>query len=55
MKALMGNLAKLVRKDKEGKQGLREFITSGKDEMVITLSNGEKFVVSREKRAETAA
>lgn len=47
MKALMGELAKKVRKDKQGREALRRFLSAHEEEMDIQLSNGERYRVSR--------
>lgn len=48
MKALMGKLAIKVRKDKKGREELRRFLSESQaDEMVIVLSSGERYRVSR--------
>lgn len=47
MKALMGDLAKLIRQDAEGSKQLREFLVSGLDNQEITLSDGTKYIISR--------
>lgn len=52
MKALMGKLAEAIRNDSKGRKDLREFIYSGGDEKVITLDNGKKYKVSRNKPVE---
>lgn len=54
MKALMGNIAKEIRKDSQGKEALRSFIKSGSDSKRIELSNGKSYTITSEKRAETA-
>ncbi|MBB1300994.1 hypothetical protein H5183_06565 [Pseudoalteromonas sp. SR44-8] len=47
MKALLGNLAKIVKGDPSGNRQLREFISSSsKESTVITLSNGKKYRIS---------
>lgn len=47
MKALVGNLAKMIRGDRDGRKQLREFIASGSTEpALITLSNGKKYMIS---------
>jgi len=47
MKALMGELAKKVRKDKQGREALRRFLSTSEEEMDIQLSNGKRYRVSR--------
>ncbi|MFL7018032.1 hypothetical protein [Vibrio cyclitrophicus] len=54
MKALMGKIAKEIRKDAEGKKELRLFIKSGGGSKKIHLSNGKTYTITSEKRAETA-
>lgn len=49
MKALMGELAKLIRDDSQGRKDLREFIRDGNSERVISLKNGKKYKISRER------
>lgn len=50
MKALMGNIAKQIRKDIKGRIELQKFIGSGEDSRVIKLSNGKSYVITSEKR-----
>lgn len=48
MKALMGEIAKKVRKDPKGREGLRAFVINrGSDSATITLKDGKKYIVSR--------
>lgn len=50
MKALMGELAKKIRKDERGSEELSSFVVdSGSDFTVITLSNGTKYKVTRKR------
>ena len=50
MKALMGDIAKKVRKDPLGREGLRAFVIERhKDSATITLRDGKKYIVSRRK------
>lgn len=48
MKALLGNLAKKIKRDPKGSEQLRLFIsTSSKESELITLSDGKKYRISR--------
>ncbi len=49
MRALMGEKAQKIMKDPNGRQQLRDFLASGKKEIEITLSSGEKMTVSSER------
>ncbi|EJL6524635.1 hypothetical protein RDG66_12150 [Vibrio cholerae] len=55
MKALMGEMAKKIRKDKDGKEALRRFVKSDSNCKKITLSNGKTYTITREKRQENMA
>ncbi|MDW2193154.1 hypothetical protein [Vibrio sp. 1641] len=55
MKALMGEIAKAIRNDTDGKEALRKFVKSRSNSKVILLSNGKKYVITNEKRAEKAS
>jgi len=45
MKALLGKLGSLIKKDKLGKQGLKEFIVSGDSSKIITLESGKRYKI----------
>tara|TARA_S200002703_G_C3689120_1_gene211585 strand:+ start:248 stop:394 length:147 start_codon:yes stop_codon:yes gene_type:complete len=45
MKALKGNLAKIILSDEKGKIAMKEFIASGEYSAIITLSNGKSYRV----------
>ncbi len=50
MKALMGELAKKIRKDENGSEALSSFLTaSDADSQIITLSDGSRYKVSRKR------
>ncbi len=49
MRALMGELAKIVRKDPKGREALRRFAAEGAERAIIELSDGRKFIVSTQK------
>lgn len=51
MKALMGKIAKEIRRDSKGKGELRDFIKSSSDSEKIQLSNGKTYTITSEKRA----
>lgn len=51
MKALMGSIAKLVMKDSQGREQLGDFVANRHlKEKTITLSDGKKYTISREKK-----
>jgi hypothetical protein len=54
MKALMGKIAKEIRKDASGKKELMRFLNSSSDSKKIRLTNGKEYTITSEKRAETA-
>ncbi|MCH1927085.1 hypothetical protein L9G74_13635 [Shewanella sp. C32] len=43
MKALMGELAKKIRKDVKGREAMKLFLTEGATEKTIKLSDGKKY------------
>lgn len=45
MKALKGNLAKIILSDEKGKIAMKSFIASGESSAIITLSNGKSYRV----------
>lgn len=45
MKAPKSKLASIIQNDSKGAIELRNFISSGKSECVITLSNGKKYKI----------
>jgi len=45
MKALKGNLAKIILSDEKGKIAMKEFIASRESSAIITLSNSKSYRV----------
>ena len=55
MKALLGNLAKIIKGDVKGNKQLKAFISdSSKESEIITLSNGKKYRVTTSSPKEKA-
>jgi hypothetical protein len=49
MKALMGDLAKIIRMDPKGREQLKTFLSDKSQTTVITLSNGKKYSISKQR------
>jgi hypothetical protein len=55
MKALLGNLAKIIKNDPDGKKQLKDYISNSSQDSVITLSDGKKYKISNSPKNNAAA